>query len=68
MRIPAATPIDGSSTVVGVFVVTISPVASFSATTSVKVPPVSMPMRNARSMPGRAYQGRRTAQGLRYYA
>ena len=44
-RIPSSTASDGSSGVDGVLVVKISPVVSSTATTSVNVPPVSIPMR-----------------------
>ena len=44
----ARKPSAGSAGVDGVFVVTSTPVASSSATTSVNVPPVSMPIRMRR--------------------
>ena len=48
---PARKPSAGLPGVDGVFVVTSSPVSSSKATTSVNVPPVSMPMRMRRVMP-----------------
>src|SRR3989442_13108506 len=44
----SSTPSEGSCGVVGVLVVTMAPVDSSTATTSVNVPPVSMPMRRRR--------------------
>ena len=46
---PARNPTAGLPGVDGVLVVTISPDSSSKATTSVKVPPVSMPIRMLRS-------------------
>src|SRR5690242_16381757 len=51
-RMPSSTPTDGSWGVDGVLVVKISPVASSTATTSVNVPPVSMPIRRRRLTAG----------------
>ncbi len=51
---PAMNPSAGSAGVLGVLVLTSSPVSSSTATTSVKVPPVSMPTlirRRACAMP-----------------
>ncbi len=48
---PARKPSAGLPGVEGVLVVTSSPVSSSNATTSVNVPPVSMPMRMRRVMP-----------------
>src|SRR3954447_25181636 len=45
LRTPVRKPSAGSAGVDGVLVVVVRPVASSTATTSVKVPPVSMPMR-----------------------
>ena len=50
LSMPAMKPSAGLPGVDGVFVVTSSPEASSNATTSVKVPPVSMPMRILRVM------------------
>ena len=47
---PARNPSAGLAGVDGVLVVTSSPVSSSNATTSVNVPPVSMPMRMRRGM------------------
>src|SRR3712207_3408611 len=53
LRTPFRKPSAGSAGVDGVFVVVLAPVSSSTATTSVNVPPVSMPMRTRRSlMPG----------------
>src|SRR3712207_575565 len=48
LRTPVRKPSAGSAGVDGVLVVVVQPVASSTATTSVKVPPVSMPMRTRR--------------------
>src|SRR3712207_9230480 len=48
LRTPVRKPSAGSAGVDGVLVVVVRPVASSTATTSVKVPPVSMPMRTRR--------------------
>src|SRR5258708_40114366 len=45
---PSSTPMEESRGVEGVLVVKIAPVASSTATTSVKVPPVSMPILSRR--------------------
>src|SRR5260370_20643703 len=45
---PSSTPMEGSRGVEGVVVVKISPVATTTATTSVKVPPVAMPILSRR--------------------
>jgi hypothetical protein len=50
LSMPARNPSAGLPGVDGVLVVTSSPVSSSKATTSVKVPPVSMPMRMRRVM------------------
>ncbi len=51
LSMPARKPSAGLPGVEGVLVVTSSPVSSSNATTSVNVPPVSMPMRMRRVMP-----------------
>src|SRR5687768_12222754 len=48
LRTPVRKPSAGSAGVDGVLVVVVRPVASSTATTSVNVPPVSMPMRTRR--------------------
>src|SRR3954471_19651761 len=50
LRTPLRKPSAGSAGVDGVFVVVVWPVSSSTATTSVNVPPVSMPMRTRRSV------------------
>src|SRR5215211_9077296 len=50
LRAPARKPSAGSAGVDGVLVVLVRPVSSSTATTSVNVPPVSMPMRTRRSV------------------
>ena len=50
LRTPARKPSAGSAGVDGVLVVVVRPVSSSTATTSVNVPPVSMPMRTRRSL------------------
>src|SRR5688572_1405680 len=50
LRTPFRKPSAGSAGVDGVFVVLIWPVSSSTATTSVNVPPVSMPMRTRRPL------------------
>src|SRR2546427_288921 len=45
-RSPSSTAVEGSSGVEGVLVAKTSPVAASTATTSVNVPPVSIPMRS----------------------
>src|SRR5688572_6782242 len=52
LRTPLRKPSAGSAGVDGVFVVVIWPDSSSTATTSVNVPPVSMPMRTRRSLMG----------------
>src|SRR5215471_12399159 len=51
---PSANPIDGSAGVVGVFVTVSSPLLSSYATTSVNVPPVSIPTRSRLVIAGRS--------------
>src|SRR3954470_5216521 len=60
-RTPVRKPSAGSAGVEGVFVVVVPPVSSSTATTSVKVPPVSMPMRTRRPVMGRNLSGEITA-------
>src|SRR5687768_17185898 len=50
LRTPLRKPSAGSAGVDGVFVVVIWPVSSSTATTSVNVPPVSIPMRTRRAL------------------
>src|SRR3954452_7224339 len=50
LRTPVRKPSAGSAGVDGVFVVVVWPVSSSTATTSVNVPPVSMPMRIRRAV------------------
>src|SRR4051812_19854572 len=50
LRTPLRKPSAGSAGVDGVFVVVVWPVSSSTATTSVNVPPVSMPMRTRRAV------------------
>ena len=50
LRTPLRKPSAGSAGVDGVLVVVVWPVSSSTATTSVNVPPVSMPMRTRRSV------------------
>src|SRR3954447_10967664 len=50
LRTPVRKPSAGSAGVDGVFVVVVLPVSSSMATTSVNVPPVSMPMRTRRAV------------------
>src|SRR3954468_8626151 len=50
LRTPVRTPSGGAAGVDGVFVVVVLPVSSSMATTSVNVPPVSMPMRTRRAV------------------
>src|SRR4051812_43293530 len=52
LRTPLRKPSAGSAGVDGVFVVVVCPVSSSTATTSVNVPPVSMPMRTRRALMG----------------
>src|SRR3954463_11560005 len=49
LRTPVRKPSAGSAGVEGVFVVVVRPVSSSTATTSVNVPPVSIPMRTRRA-------------------
>ena len=51
-RSPSSTARDGSSGIDGVLVVKTSPVVSSTATTSVNVPPVSIPMRRRPDLSG----------------
>ena len=62
---PARKPSAGLAGVDGVLVVTSSPVSSSKATTSVNVPPVSMPMRMRRGVCVMALLGRERGIGVR---